>query len=277
MQKIKICCFCETWESGGIESFLSNILQYINLEEIQVDIVVSCLKKSIFTEPLKQKGIRFFELSGSQRNFLKNHYMFMKLLRKENYNAVHLHIFHGLSLYYACLAKKAEAKDPELSGAIDCVLTFQELADMFHVFQTDFAAAEAELREHSSTAGRLYGRTGGVSKAVGDCVKSIQSDCVFTPETANGVQNCKALLEQILTGDVKGNFFEGMACDGGCAGGPKRVLDTGSCTERINQYADESPFPTPAENPYVADLMKRLGFHTVEDFVEHSKILTRQL
>lgn len=176
-----------------------------------------------------------------------------------------------------CLAKKAEAKDPELSGAIDCVLTFQELADMFHVFQTDFAAAEAELREHSSTAGRLYGRTGGVSKAVGDCVKSIQSDCVFTPETANGVQNCKALLEQILTGDVKGNFFEGMACDGGCAGGPKRVLDTGSYTERINQYADESPFPTPAENPYVADLMKRLGFHTVEDFVEHSKILTRQL
>ena len=107
MQKLKICCFCETWESGGIESFLNNVLQHINLEKIQVDIVVSCLKKSIFTEPLKQKGIRFFELSGSQRNFLKNHYMFMKLLRKENYNAVHLHIFHGLSLYYVCLAQKA--------------------------------------------------------------------------------------------------------------------------------------------------------------------------
>ena len=107
MQKIKICCFCETWESGGIESFLNNVLQYINLEEIHVDIVVSCLKKSIFTEPLKQKGIRFFELSGDQRNFLKNYCMFMELLQKENYNAVHLHIFHGLSLYYACLAKKA--------------------------------------------------------------------------------------------------------------------------------------------------------------------------
>lgn len=106
MQKIKICCFCETWESGGIESFLNNVLQHINLEKIQVDIVVSCLKKSIFTEPLKQKGIHFFELSGNQKNFLKNYYMFMKLLQKENYNAVHLHIFHGLSLYYACLAKK---------------------------------------------------------------------------------------------------------------------------------------------------------------------------
>lgn len=107
MQKIKICCFCETWESGGIESFLNNILQHVNLEKIQIDIVVSCLKKSIFTNPLKQKGIRFVELSGKQRDFLQNYYMFSKLLRKENYNAVHLHIFHGLSLYYACIARKA--------------------------------------------------------------------------------------------------------------------------------------------------------------------------
>lgn len=59
-----------------------------------------------------------------------------------------------------CLAKKPEAKDPELAGAIDCVLTFQELADLFHVFRTDFKAAAEEVREHSSTAGRLYGRTG---------------------------------------------------------------------------------------------------------------------
>lgn len=176
-----------------------------------------------------------------------------------------------------CMAKKAEAKDPDLAGAIDCVLTFQELADMFHVFQTDFQAAKEEVREHSSTAGRLYGRTGGVSKAVASCVKSIQPDCDFEPAAADGVKNCKALLEQILAGDVKGNFFEGMACDGGCAGGPKRVLDTASCTEFVNRYAKEAPFATPAENPYVADLMKRLGFHTVEDFVEHSDILVRPL
>lgn len=176
-----------------------------------------------------------------------------------------------------CMAKKAEAKDPDLAGAIDCVLTFQELADMFHVFQTDFKAAKEEVREHSSTAGRLYGRTGGVSKAVESCVKSIQPDCAFEPATANGVANCKALLEQILAGEVNGNFFEGMACDGGCAGGPKRVLDTESCTEFVNRYANAAPFATPAENPYVADLMERLGFHTVEDFVENSDILTRPL
>ncbi|MCI8327576.1 MAG: iron hydrogenase [Lachnospiraceae bacterium] len=176
-----------------------------------------------------------------------------------------------------CMAKKAEAKDPDLTGAIDCVLTFQELADMFHAFQTDFSAAEAETKEHSSTAGRLYGRAGGVSKAVGDCVKSIQPDYLFLPKTACGVKDCKTLLEQILAGETRGNFFEGMACDGGCAGGPKRLLDIDACTTYVNEYAEQSPFATPAENPYVADLMERLGFHTVEDFVEHSDILTRSL
>ncbi len=176
-----------------------------------------------------------------------------------------------------CLAKKAEARDPELAPAIDCVLTFEELNDMLEVFQIDFSAMKEEKREHSSTAGRLYGRTGGVSKAVGECVKSLHPEYNFSPVTANGVANCKALLSEILSGDINGNFFEGMACDGGCAGGPKRVIPTEQCKKNINDYAAASPFHTPAENPYVADLMKRLGFLTVEDFVEKSKILTRNL
>lgn len=176
-----------------------------------------------------------------------------------------------------CLAKKAEARIPEFAGAIDCVLTFQELEDLLLAFRCDFSAARDDRREHSSSAGRRYGRAGGVSKAVSDCVRSMEPDCAFLPETANGVQNCKALLERILKGEQKGNFFEGMACDGGCAGGPKRILDTKSCIHFVDQYADSSPFETPAENPYVADLMKRLGFSTVESFVEHSSILTRTL
>lgn len=176
-----------------------------------------------------------------------------------------------------CMAKKAEARAPELEGAIDCVLTFQELADLFHVFQSDFQAAKEEQKEHSSGSGRLYGHTGGVSSAVRDCVKSLQEDCTFRPQTADGVQNCKHLLEQILEGNTDGNFFEGMACEGGCAGGPKRILDPASCAGQIDRYAAQSPFATPGENPYVADLMERLGFLTVEDFVEHSDVLTRPL
>ena len=41
----KICCFCERWESGGIESFLFNLLTHMDLSEFQVDIVAAQVKK----------------------------------------------------------------------------------------------------------------------------------------------------------------------------------------------------------------------------------------
>lgn len=103
----KICCFCERWESGGIESFLNNVIQHLTTGKIQVDIVAAQLCKSIFTEPLQRKGVRFFELSGSQRALHQNYKIFTALLQEEQYNVVYLNIFHGLSLYYAKLAAQA--------------------------------------------------------------------------------------------------------------------------------------------------------------------------
>lgn len=107
MKKIRICYFCETWESGGIESFLYNILTRLDLTHVQVDIVTASLGKSVFTEPLRQRGIQFYELSGKQRSILKNYRMFVELMRTKRYDLVHLNIFHGVSLYYAHLAKRS--------------------------------------------------------------------------------------------------------------------------------------------------------------------------
>lgn len=106
-RKRKVCCFCESWESGGIESFLNNVITHLNSEQCQVDIVASRLKQSIFTESLQRIGVRFFELSGEQRKLVQNHRLFWNLIQRERYDVVHLNVFHGLSLYYARLAKKA--------------------------------------------------------------------------------------------------------------------------------------------------------------------------
>ena len=105
--KVKICCFCEKWESGGIESFLNNIIQRIDLEKFQIDIIAVCLGKSIFTGPLENLGVRFFELSGSQRRLIQNHRRFFELLRQEQYHVVHLNLYQGLSLAYARTAMRA--------------------------------------------------------------------------------------------------------------------------------------------------------------------------
>ena len=103
----KICCFCERWESGGIESFLHNVLVRMDLTGMEVDIVASQIKDSVFSQDLRERGVRFRELSGSQQKIWENHRLFEKLLRERQYNVLHLNIFQGMSLYYAHLARQA--------------------------------------------------------------------------------------------------------------------------------------------------------------------------
>ena len=109
-RKRRICCFCEKWESGGIESFLHNVIMEMDMSQLEIDIAAAQICESVFTSDLKEKGVGFYELSGSQRKLGQNHKMFRRLLKERQYDVVHLHIFQGLSLYYAYLAKKAGVK-----------------------------------------------------------------------------------------------------------------------------------------------------------------------
>ena len=64
-----------------------------------------------------------------------------------------------------CLAKKKEAKEPDIADAVDYVLTFQEMQDIFDAAEISLEELPEEEKEHASKAGRLYARTGGVSQA----------------------------------------------------------------------------------------------------------------
>ena len=99
----RICCFCETWESGGIESFLTNVLLHADLAETEVDIAAACIRDSVFTDALEEKGVRFRELTGRLRS-PENFAVFRALLRERRYDAVHFNLFQGLSLYYVRIA-----------------------------------------------------------------------------------------------------------------------------------------------------------------------------
>ncbi len=174
-----------------------------------------------------------------------------------------------------CIAKKAEIREPDLAGAIDCVLTFQELKDIFEALNVDFAGMPEDKNEHSAATGRMYARVGGVSDAVKACVESIDRTCDVRPVCACGVPECQKLLKEILEGNVEGNFFEGMGCPGGCVGGPKRNIDVEVGTKLVENYTEMAKYRTPAENPYILDLIRRLGFHTAEEFIKNSNILNR--
>ena len=54
-----------------------------------------------------------------------------------------------------CIAKKTEATLPDLAGAIDFVLTFQELAAIFQATGVDPATFPDEENPVASRAGRI--------------------------------------------------------------------------------------------------------------------------
>lgn len=160
-----------------------------------------------------------------------------------------------------CVAKKSEAQLPDLKGAIDFVLTFQELETIFQAAEVNIEEQPDEENAQSSWAGRVYGRTGGVSGAVGRTLaKMIPGRAEkFIPFRVDGIPDCQKALEQLKNGQIKANFIEGMACKGGCVGGPGRIISPEEGTAHVNNYGDASHSPTPVENPHVYGILARLG------------------
>ena len=105
MSKVKVCCYLEHWANGGIECFITNMLTTIPLDGLQVDIVADLVEDSIYTQTVKKVGVQVIEMSGKLR-VAQNEKVFKRLLENNKYDIVHLHIFHGLALKYAKIAKE---------------------------------------------------------------------------------------------------------------------------------------------------------------------------
>ena len=177
-----------------------------------------------------------------------------------------------------CLAKKKEAKEPDIADAVDYVLTFQEMQDIFDAAEISLEELPEEEKEHASKAGRLYARTGGVSQAVEEMVRQLSPDGKIGVrcEQANGTKECMEMMRRIQNKETDANFFEGMGCVGGCVGGPKAIRDSEKGKRYVDEYAKNSIYQTPLENPYVRKLLEELGFETVEELLEDNTLLTRE-
>jgi len=176
-----------------------------------------------------------------------------------------------------CLAKKAEAREKDLAGAVDHVLTFREVQDVFDALGIDPRDMEESEKDHASRAGRIYARAGGVSEAVEKTLERLSPNRPISIRTkrADGVPACREMMNQLLAGKQEANFYEGMGCKGGCVGGPRSVTGAEKGTPLVDAYGDQSPYSTPIENPYVIELLRRLGIDTVEKLLEDTDIFTR--
>lgn len=178
-----------------------------------------------------------------------------------------------------CLAKKAEAREPDIIDAVDYVLTFEEVAELFQLMGIHPETFEEDQSDHSSRAGRIYARTSGVSEAVQLTLDRLRPgrEIPLKAMQADGVANCRNLLKDVAEGKVHANFIEGMGCRGGCVGGPKSLIDKDKAREAVERYGDEATSKTPADNPSVLELLQKLGYETVESLLDRDKDFTRTL
>ncbi|MBP2627331.1 MAG: Ferredoxin hydrogenase [Firmicutes bacterium] len=160
-----------------------------------------------------------------------------------------------------CVAKKSEAMLPDVKGAVDFVLTFQELATIFEAAEINPAQQEDNEKAVASWGGRIYGYTGGVSAAVATTLEKLIPHHLqkLVPIKVDGIPDCQKLLEQIQNSQLTANFIEGMACKGGCVGGPGRLIPPGQGREYVENYGKTSPVHTSVENPQVYAILAHLG------------------
>ncbi len=155
--------------------------------------------------------------------------------------------------FMPCTAKKFEAARAEFQRDgkpnVDAVLTTQELVRMIKESGVVFEELEPEAVDlpygSVSGAGMIFGVTGGVTEAV---LRRLSSDKTrgglntaayagvrgmagvkearvpygereVKIAVVSGLNNAAALLEQILSGVVRYDFVEVMACPGGCVSG----------------------------------------------------------
>jgi ferredoxin hydrogenase large subunit len=94
---------------------------------------------------------------------------------------------------------------------------------------------QKEKMNDSSAHGRQFAYSGGLSAVMldllGDKIDVIKGD---------GLDQCMDLLEKIMEDEIKLDFMEGMACQGGCAGGPANLNKTQVTKKLVEIFAKKA-------------------------------------
>lgn len=151
-----------------------------------------------------------------------------------------------------CIAKKEEAiGDQRVAGAIDAILTFEELENWLaaenivikNCEEKPFANPEVNIN-------RLYPVSGGVISSV--LKEGAEDD--YQKIYVDGLESCMELLDALEKGELQHCFIEANVCSGGCIKGPASNNWKSSFTKakiRIEKQVKHAPAD---ENIYIEEI-----------------------
>jgi [FeFe] hydrogenase (group B1/B3) len=119
-----------------------------------------------------------------------------------------------------CIAKKGEVARGKGFSYVDCVITFEELQALIDARGIDLPSLAESPLDNASYFGRIFARSGGLGDAIKEGLKELGSSFEAKVQAASGLDGCRTALNQMKSGSASFNFLEGMACPGGCIGGP---------------------------------------------------------
>lgn len=141
-----------------------------------------------------------------------------------------------------CVAKKDEAEHYE--GIVDAVLTFEELTAWFNEAGITL---ETETEKNDFSRARFFPTTGGILKTMA------QNAPDYNYLAIDGVENCIAAINDILSGKIHKCFIEMSACVGSCIGGPVMEKNHHSPIKdyiAVAEFAGEKDFPVDIPSAY---------------------------
>ena len=138
-----------------------------------------------------------------------------------------------------CASKKREYTLEKTHGAIDSVMSFEELQAFVDARGIDDTLLDDTQLDNASFYGRIFAKSGGISQGIIDVAKAMGVDGV-KPLVMNGIDECRAGLLRLKMGKATENFFEGMACDGGCLNGPLCITHSPRNVVDVDKYGSEA-------------------------------------
>lgn len=140
-----------------------------------------------------------------------------------------------------CAAKKLEAMRKTVRSDVDFVITFEELDAMFEARGIDPKTIESQGHLHDATAaGRGYAVSGGVSKAIENCIHEYYPDVEVQIEHVEGLDECKKVLMLAKAGRKNGYLIEGMGCPGGCVAGAGTLIPVPNAKKEVQKIVTDS-------------------------------------